>query len=308
MDPARQTLAQHGKSFWFASRFMERHDTDDAARLYMACRELDDLADQELPDPQQNERARDRLMTIRREIQARRGHDPLSLNLLDLSTRRGVDLEAATALIDALIRDVDRPATVATEAELLDYCYGVAGTVGVMMCAVIGARPEASAHAIDLGMAMQMTNIARDVLEDAGQGRRYLPGEWLEQRSATRLAATRQEDHAAVAAAVERLLHLSEAYYCSAADGFNYIPRRNRRAIRVAAEVYRGIGRRLARSGHAWHQGRVHVPLGGKLWLATRTLGGQGDIRAPGRARHDPELHRHIAHRPGADAGVREMP
>ncbi|OHV12274.1 phytoene/squalene synthase family protein [Kushneria phosphatilytica] len=306
MDPARQTLALHGKSFWFASRFMERRDADDAARLYMACRELDDLADQELPDQYQNERARDRLINIRREIQARRGHDPSSLNLLDLSARRGVDLDAATAMIDALIRDVDQPAMIETEAELIDYCYGVAGTVGVMMCAVIGARPEASAYAVDLGIAMQMTNIARDVLEDAAQGRRYLPGEWIDHRSATQLATSHQEDHAPVAAAVERLLKLSETYYVSAADGFRYIPRRNRRAIRVAAEVYRGIGRRLARSNHAWHEGRVFVPMRGKLWLATRTLAGQGEIHAPGRARHDAALHRHIAHRPGADAGLSE--
>ncbi|WP_106478429.1 phytoene/squalene synthase family protein [Phytohalomonas tamaricis] len=308
MQQAQQTLAKHGKSFWFASRFMDKRDARDAAQLYMVCRELDDLADQEMPDPAMNAQARQRLSTIRQQLIAGHGSDVTANYLIDLAERRGLDLQAAVALIDALISDVDRPACIESDAELLDYCYGVAGTVGVMMCPVLGAPPRAVPHAIDLGIAMQMTNIARDVLEDATQGRRYIPGSWLGGRSAARLArchaenCDNAEDRDTTARAVERLLDHAERYYRSAADGFAYIPPKNRTAIRIAAEVYRGIGQRLRQRNHAWWQGRVYVPLSGKLWLATRTLSGRGDIQASGRDDHEGALHHHIAGRPGTNA------
>lgn len=295
-------LARHGKSFRFASYFMERDDAHDAALLYMVCRELDDLADQDMPTAAENDDAHRRLMAIRSELMAGAGRDPLTRILIDLRERRGLNTHAAVALIDALIGDVERPALINTEADLLRYCYGVAGAVGVLMCPVVGAPPTAIPHGIDLGVAMQMTNIARDVQEDAAMGRRYLPGDWIDGLGPDVLVSPNPDQRAQVAGAIARLLACAEVYYASAADGFAAIPGKNRRAIAVAADVYRAIGLRLQRSQLTWWQGRVHVPLRGKLWLASRRILGRGSIAASGRAGHDAELHRHIADLPGAHA------
>ncbi|MFC0335996.1 phytoene synthase [Kushneria avicenniae] len=301
-DTAEAILARHGKSFRFASYFMERDDAHDAALLYMVCRELDDLADQDMPTEAENAGAHQRLMTIRQELLAGTGSDPLTKVLIDLSVRRGLDTRAAVALIDALIEDVRTPALIGNEHELMRYCYGVAGAVGVLMCPVVGADDSAIPHGIDLGLAMQMTNIARDVREDADMGRRYLPADWVDHLSPDELIHADSEQREQVAHAVDRLLTRAEAYYASAADGFNRIPGRNRRAIAVAADVYRAIGERLRRERLAWWQGRVHVPLTGKIWLATRRLSGHGTIQGSGTHCHDAELHRHIADLPGAHA------
>ncbi|GHC32090.1 phytoene synthase [Kushneria pakistanensis] len=299
---AEAILARHGKSFRFASYFMERSDAHDAALLYMVCRELDDLADQEMPTEAENLDAHRRLMVIRTELLKGAGSDPLTHVLTDLQRRRGLDTRAAVALIDALISDVERPALIHDEAGLMRYCYGVAGAVGVLMCPVVGADDSAIPHGIDLGLAMQMTNIARDVREDADMGRRYLPGEWIDYLTPEEIALANDDQREQVARAIDHLLTRAETYYASAADGFDRIPGKNRRAIAVAADVYRAIGFRLRRERLAWWQGRVHVPLTGKMWLATRRLSGRGAIQGSGHDFHDAELHRHIADLPGAHA------
>ncbi|MFC0268285.1 phytoene/squalene synthase family protein [Kushneria aurantia] len=297
---AEAILARHGKSFRFASRFMEPGDARDAALLYRVCRELDDLADQEMPTEAQNRDAHRRLAQVREELVNDRGNDLLSRLLLDLQRRRGLDTRAAVALIDALIEDVESPALIVDETRLLRYCYGVAGAVGVLMCPVVGAPQSATPHGIDLGLAMQMTNIARDVREDAEMGRRYLPADWVEGMTPADIATADERQQMLVSGAIDRLLSLAERYYASAADGFVAIPGRNRRAIAVAADVYRAIGWRLYRQRLAWWQGRVVVPLPTKLWLATRRGLGRGAIRAAGRNDHDASLHRAIADLPGA--------
>lgn len=301
---AEAVLARHGKSFRFASRFMEPRDAHDAALLYMVCRELDDLADQEMPTAEENRNAHRRLLQIRDELTAGTGADSLTQILLDLSGRRGLDTRAAVALIDALIEDVTRPAQLESEAELMRYCYGVAGAVGVLMCPVVGAPREAVPHGIDLGLAMQMTNIARDVKEDAAMGRRYLPADWVEGMTPEALLNADARQRELVAGAVSRLLATAERYYESAADGFAAIPGRNRRAIAVAADVYRAIGVRLQRNRCAWWESRVFVPLPAKAWLATRRSLGRGTIRGAGLHAHQAWLHESIADLPGANAGA----
>jgi phytoene synthase len=113
------------------------------------------------------------------------------------------------------------------------------------MAPILGAdHHRAGEAAIHLGVAMQMTNIARDVLEDARNGRRYVPGCWVEQRTAHEIVgsiASRQQ----VSAAIARLLALADHYYASAAQGFPLIPAPARRAIQIAAAIYREIGTAL---------------------------------------------------------------
>ncbi len=242
-------LARHGRSFRLAGRLLGPAMLSRAARLYAACRAIDDLAD-ESPDPVL---AGQVLRSLRADLLAGRGATPLGRRLLSLQ----VDPDAAAALVDTMLADLE-PVQVADEAALLRYAYGAAGTVGLMMCDVLGVTdPAARPHAVDLGIAMQLTNIARDVGEDAGRGRLYLPRSWLPPGTT---AATVLDDPAAAFAAVQRLLGVAEDRYRSGALGYAALPGRSAVAIPAAARLYREIGVRILRRGPAYlRQGRCVV-------------------------------------------------
>ncbi len=154
------------------------------------------------------------------------------------------------------------------------YCYHVAGVVGVMMAYVMGARGEDTLdRASDLGLAFQMTNIARDVMDDAEAGRVYLPGEWLREAGVPPAEIARAEHRSAVWAVTERLLDEAERYYASAQVGLARLPFRSAWAVAAARRVYRDIGRLLRERGpKAWDR-RASTGRGRKMALALAAAG-----------------------------------
>ena len=264
---SREVLDRHARSFSWAATLLPADRHDDAAMLYAFCRGVDDAVDEA---PTRAE-ALDALAALERGLEDGARPDPRTAALIALSKRRGVSLRAARQLIAGVRGDLD-PVCVADDAELLRYCYHVAGTVGLMMCGVLGVTDRAAhVHAVDLGIAMQLTNICRDVLEDARMGRVYLPADRLRAHGVTPEALLDgTADRDGVAHVVRDLLELAEHYYASADAGMRYIPARPRMAILVASRVYRGIGRRLLsrHGGDALH-GRTFVPMLSKLgWTA----------------------------------------
>jgi phytoene synthase len=174
-----------------------------------------------------------------------------------------------------MISDLDL-VRIQSDRDLVRYCYRAAGTVGLMMCAVLGVRdPRAWRHAVDLGIAMQLTNISRDVLEDAQAGRVYLPAERLSAYGVTpEEVVDGQADAGAISLVVEDVLVLAEGYYQSGDAGMRFLPTRARWAILVASRLYRGIGRRLRRRQQSNPLlGRVVVPWFEKVALVTRATG-----------------------------------
>lgn len=143
-----------------------------------------------------------------------------------------------------------------TLADTLDYCYHVAGVVGLMMAWIMGVRDRTVlCRASDLGLAFQLSNIARDVGDDAAAGRIYLPAAWLREAGAS-LVAGRPIDRASaerVAPVVARLVAEAERYYDAAGHGVPSLPGRSAWAVATARLVYRDIGRAVVgRGGRAW--------------------------------------------------------
>ncbi len=165
----------------------------------------------------------------------------------------GITPRLAHDLLDGFALDVDG-ARYASIDDLARYCYGVAGSVGVMMALVIGVeRTDADTldRACDLGLAFQMTNIARDVIADAATGRIYLPTDWLAEVgvAADPEAVAAPENRAAVWQVAERLVRAGDAYYRSAEVGVARLPFRTAWAIASAGRVYRAIGLRRRMAG-----------------------------------------------------------
>ena len=276
-------LAHHGRSFAVAARLLPRDMADRAARLYAVCRMVDDIADRVGGAP-----AADRLDALRAALVRGDTGDPLAREVLRLEAECGLDRGAAIELVEGVRGDLGAVA-VSDEAALLRYGYRVGGTVGLMMCPILGvAGPAARRHAIDLGIAMQLTNIARDVGEDARAGRRYLPGTWIEAAPA-RIADPDSVLAADLRRAVLRLLDLAERYYASGAAGYGYLPLGARVGIAAAAAIYRAIGTELRRRGGDALASRAKVSRGRKILLAGASV--RALAARPARG-HDPELHR----------------
>jgi len=259
-------LRKHGKSFFFASLFLSERQRHLAARLYSFCRWLDDIAD-DTPD---KDVARARLFEIKQALWEGRADCPQLDDFLELQSELGIPVHYPMHLVDGLLSDLEQVALKDNEA-LIRYAYRVAGVVGLMMCPVLGADEKGKPHAIDLGIAMQLTNIARDVLEDAHMGRRYLPGT-LCHYSAQQIAKAPLYVREHVKEAIYRILELAETYYISGQKGLVYLPARSRTAIAVAANVYREIGVKLKQNQCQYWLGRTHISLPQKSVVACKTL------------------------------------
>jgi phytoene synthase len=267
----RRSIAHHSKSFALASRLLPGATADHAAIVYAWCRHADDAVDATPPEsrPQAVQRLRDELVDIYRG-------EPTGSPELDafaaVVSECAIPREYPDELLAGMQMDCTR-ATYDTEDELLLYCHRVAGVVGLMMCHVMGLNdPAAQRHAAHLGIAMQLTNICRDVLEDWQLGRLYLPAELLQRCGATDLGARLGrpfpvEHTAAVAAAVAHTLRRADGFYRSGDRGLWALSWRCALAVRSARRIYAAIGRRVQRQGCDVTRGRAMVPLRTKLAL-----------------------------------------
>ncbi len=277
----RRLIARHSRSFDLASRLLPRERRDEVAALYAWCRVGDDAID--LTPPSGHRVAVERLRSELRAVYAgQRQEDPLLACFQDVVERRRIPIQYPLELLEGLAMDVERT-RYETLDDLLVYCWRVAGTVGLMMCHVLGVSDaRAAPHAAHLGIGMQLTNICRDVAEDWERGRVYVPAEllgpglrkWLGEHEQDpdrpRLPASARHD---LAVAVRRLLGHAERYYASADTGMAHLAPRSALAVRTARLAYAEIGRRIEARGCDVLQGRVVVPTGRKLGLAARAIG-----------------------------------
>ncbi len=285
IDRDANSMRRKGKSFWLASLILPRDVAANASRLYRFCRAMDDLADEN--QETNGLAARIWLPSAIRDLKAGSSSNLVISDFLDLAAQYQLPIEAAICLVETMIWDAQGAVAVETEEQLLRYCFGAAGTVGLLMCPLLHCRTQgASPYAVHLGIAMQMTNIARDVLEDAGKGRRYLPAEWGCTYAPAEIASSKHPRMTAdIARQIDRLLVLADAYYASAAIGFPMIPPSSRSAIRVAAAVYREIGQRIRAGGFQWTQGRTVVPnlqrlaIASRVWMGGRSVEGCSSVR-----------------------------
>lgn len=288
---AKKTIATFGKSFNWGRRFLQEEVGNNAAILYRFCRILDDIADSYGAD------SRQLLKKIKDEINSKHhfSGEPVVAIARMLTDVIGIPKAPILDLLDGLIGDCD---TVAFEEQkdVIQYSYRVAGTVGLMMTTVLRCDDAGAAnHAIDLGIAMQMTNIARDVLEDAQMGRRYLPGQWCNGLSAVAIIEAARDsrlvnEREVICEGLRKLLALSEDYYHSGLTGLSYIPFRNRIGISVAAGIYREIGRKLIQKELNWWEGRTVVSLQKKMSISIKMFL-ESVKKKSSQMKHEEHLH-----------------
>lgn len=265
------------KSFAVASRLFGREMREDAWMLYAWCRHCDDVVDGQAagfaaPGAASGETPQQRLdalfMQTRRALSGTPMPDPVFTGFARVAARHRIPQRYPLELLQGFAMDVEG-ARYRTLDDTLRYSYHVAGVVGIMMALVMGVPPEAKDtldRACDLGLGFQLTNIARDVLDDAALGRIYLPADWLAEAGIPPEEITDPRHRAALAGVATRLLDAAEPYYDSAFAGLAALPPRAAWAVATARGVYREIGTRLRIQGAAGWDRRVVVPKHRKLW------------------------------------------
>ena len=274
---AEAVIREGSRSFRMASRLFDRTTRERAWLLYCWCRHCDDLCDgQTLGGAAQRSGAgiadAERLTAV--ALAGRTTgclpYDALAAVLAECPIPHGYvrDHLEGFRLDESGWRPRD-------EADLLRYCYHVAGAVGCMMAVVMGVDPEEEetlARAAELGIAFQLSNIARDIAEDRQAGRCYIPSLWLAQEGLFEADVLDPAHRERLVRLVRRICSLAESYEASARAGVARLPFRSRWAVLSAAGIYGRIGRRVAElGGEAWAD-RVVVPRREKAAIMVSAL------------------------------------
>lgn len=279
---SQAAIAAGSQSFATAARLMPKGVREDTVMLYAWCRHADDVVDgQALGSAPVGGDGAARLDALRTEsLAALRTDAPVSPPFAALrAVARRHDFPEAwpMALIEGFAMDV-AGLHCGTLDDTLRYSWHVAGVVGVMMARVMGVRDDAVLdRACDLGLAFQLTNIARDVMDDARIGRIYLPGAWLDgARPEGKLPSPE------VYAAILRLLDAAEPYYVSARHGLPDLPFRAAWSIAAALRIYRAIGTRIRAGGPAAYHLRISTTKAEKAALLAAAFGDAARSRRAG--------------------------
>lgn len=294
---AESILNTHARSFRWASVLLPKGARREAAVVYAFCRLADDAVD-EAPTP---EEGKANLLELLAELDGERDAREIVVAFREVMLVRHIPRRAVDELCAGILADTQE-VKVADDGELLRYCYRVAGCVGLLMCGVIGVKDErALPYAIDLGIGMQLTNICRDVVEDLGRDRVYVPKARLLTAGVDPdtlkedLEQGREPD--GVRVVIRNLLDLAERYYASGNAGLHYIPLRARFSMTAAARIYRAIGFELRKRDCTALGGRARTGKLTKLWWLLRAI-----VYAPFAPKgipHDDTLHTTLVGLPG---------
>jgi len=288
-EDVQATIQKHSKSFALAAKLLPPEVNHAAVVLYAYCRRTDDMIDL-CPEAEQTER----LSQLQSELEAIYAGVPQSDPLLARFQSVVREYAVPRVYLDELLLGMQmdtQHVRYRTLADLLLYAYRVAGVVGLMMCHVMGVRDtRALRHAAHLGLAMQLSNIARDVQEDWQRGRLYIPESLLEACGVSGLDPSRGEPlprsaAAGIAQATESMLKHADEFYRSGDSGVPYLSFRCGIAIRAARLVYGEISTRVREQGCDPFAPRAVVSRGRKLALVGYALwlSGTGSVGLLGR-------------------------
>tara|TARA_Y100000996_G_scaffold51200_1_gene35041 strand:+ start:1330 stop:2193 length:864 start_codon:yes stop_codon:yes gene_type:complete len=218
-------LSIYAKSFNWSSFFLPKKIYYKCSVLYDFCRTIDNIADQN----KDLEIKKKELEEFRKKFEQKDKNDSVIKNMWNLMSERNISKKIVDDLFDGVNSDLKKEVRIETEKELLIYSYRVAGTVGLMMAKIFGVKKKESLQrAIDLGIAMQLTNIARDVVEDEKKNRVYLI------KSSNDIFKS-----------IKNIILKADSFYDSSFEGIRDIPLNSRFSIIVARRVYRQIGKKI---------------------------------------------------------------
>ena len=270
-ERAARATSNGSRSFYFATRFFPDELARAAHAVYWFCRYTDDLVDEcaTVEDGRRDLEAW--AVSLRQALDGGDCDHPVLVLFIDAVERFAIPHEYPFDLIEGMRMDLEGR-RYETFSELRVFCYRVASVVGLMMSHVIGYRDPALEYAVDLGIAMQLTNILRDVGEDLGRGRVYLPSDELERFGYSRAKFDARVRDDSFRDLMRFQVARARDYYARAEPGIPSLASEGRFAVKIASDVYRDILTRIESSGYDVFERRAVVPAPRKYWLTARGL------------------------------------
>ncbi|MBD3408366.1 MAG: hypothetical protein GF411_19745 [Candidatus Lokiarchaeota archaeon] len=270
-DYALNLFKLHAKSFYFASRYLEEKERKAFAALYGFCRLADDFVDEVDIGIEEIERELDILKDISSGLgRGKTYNHPLFQAFGDTMVQYKIPVRYLHELIEGVRMDV-KLTEIKTEKELEKYCYHVASTVGLMMCHIWDStKRETLERAADLGHALQLTNILRDVAEDYDNGRIYLPLDTRQDFRVTTNDFELREVGPNFQRLIEHEIHRAKALYARAEIGILDLPPAGQFTVKVASRVYGSIMSEIEKMDYQVFKQRAVVPKWKKIWIAYR--------------------------------------
>ena len=243
MDKNQSLISKHAKSFSYAGFFLSKETFKKCSILYDFCRTVDDIADED----GQLDTKKKKFLEFKSEFKNKNFSNNIIKNVHKLLEEEGISHKIVDDLLDGVESDLKNEVNLDTKKNLLIYSYQVAGTVGLMMAKILKVKNQQSLRcAVDLGVAMQLTNIARDVIEDENRNRTYIKADFN---------------------SISETIFLADIFYKSSLPGIKNIPISSRFAILVARRIYKRIGREILSQKNIEtynNAGKVYVSVLGK--------------------------------------------
>ena len=237
-------LKKHAKSFYWASFFLSRKVSNKCSSLYDFCRTLDDIVD----DNSSLETKKENFSKFKKDFINKNFNNSIIREMWSIIDSENISKKVANDLFDGVETDLQEKVQIKSKRELLVYSYRVAGTVGLMMSKILKVNnKEALKGAIDLGIAMQLTNIARDVCEDKARNRQYIKHDFF---------------------SIQETVQESQVFYEKSFKSISSIPIKSRFSVIVARRVYRKIGDYILNQKNLENYniaGKIYVPVHQKI-------------------------------------------
>ncbi len=237
-------LKKNAKSFYWASFFLSKEIFNKCSSLYNFCRTLDDIVD----DDNKLEIKKDNFSKFKKDFNNKDFNNPIIKEMWSIIRSEKISKKVVTDLFDGVETDLEEKVQINSKKELLVYSYRVAGTVGLMMSKILKVKnKEALKGAVDLGIAMQLTNIARDVCEDRNRNRQYIKPDF---------------------SSIKETINYSLIFYQKSFNSIASIPLRSRFSVIVARRVYKKIGDYILKQKNTENYnkaGKIYVPIFGKI-------------------------------------------
>jgi len=237
-------LKKHAKSFYWASFFLPRDTLDKCSSLYNFCRTLDDIVD----DNNKLDVKKEIFSKFKKDFKNKKPNNQIIKDMWSIIDSENISKQIVIDLFDGVETDLKEKVVINSKKDLLVYSYRVAGTVGLMMSKILKVNnKEALKGAIDLGIAMQLTNIARDVCEDKALNRQYVRHNF---------------------SSIQEIINESQIFYEKSFNSISNIPLKSRFSVIIARRVYKKIGDYILRQGSIKNYnaaGKIYVPIFEKM-------------------------------------------
>ena len=285
MSDSRQIIKKNGKSFYWASKFLGKDHIDPIYSIYEMCRKLDDIVDE-----QSKEAAIKEIGLLKKDLTKENLQNKFeSLKRLDDDQFPQIKYFEEFILGQESDINFEQPKSI---NELLRYCYRVAGVVGLMVCDAVNIKDEnLKFFAIDLGIAMQLVNIVRDIQEDAIRGRVYIPENLIGAVSASDILI-KPDLITKVEQEKLRILNIADKYFNSANYAIKFLPKEVSMAFGLASNLYQGIGKKIIKKEQPFTNGRVYLNGAEKLFHTLKFL-----LKSKNNKNYQP-IHNNMLHLP----------